>query len=255
MRGDRKSHKMSRYFYDLHIHSCLSPCADDDMTPENIAGMGALSGLGIMALTDHNSCKNLRPFFAACRRHGIVPVGGVELTTSEDIHLICLFPDLETAEAFGDEIHKRLLPVKNRPEIFGNQFIYGENDEIIATEEILLISATSFSTEEAVKEVRSRGGLIYPAHVDREANGIISVLGDIPPEPAFTCCEFNSSENIPPYTEKYSSLRGLEVLSCSDAHNLWSISGAENSVEIDDEPYSSAGVRLKLIEKLGRRKE
>ena len=245
---------MSRYFYDLHIHSCLSPCADDDMTPENIAGMGAVAGLGIMALTDHNSCKNLRPFFAACRRYGIVPVGGVELTTSEDIHLICLFSELENAEEFGETIHERLLPVKNKPEIFGNQLIYGENDEVIGTEETLLISATSFSTDEAVSEVRRRGGLIYPAHIDREANGIISVLGDIPPEPRFTCCEFNSSENIPSYTEKYSSLDGLEILSCSDAHNLWKISEAVNSVEIDDEPYSSTRVRQKLIEKLGRRK-
>lgn len=242
---------MSRYFYDLHIHSCLSPCADDDMTPENIAGMGAILGLGIMALTDHNSCKNLRAFFKACKRHGIVPVGGVELTTSEEVHLICLFPTLETAEEFGEEISKRLLPVKNKPEIFGNQFIYGENDEIIGTEETLLISATSFSTKEAVEEVRKRGGLIYPAHVDRDANGIIAVLGDIPPEPEFTCCEFNDGKNVEEYKKRYSSLSGLEILSCSDAHRLWDISEAENSVTLDDEPYSSAKVRLELIKKLG----
>ena len=86
---------MTGYFYDLHIHSCLSPCADDDMTPANIAGMAALPGLNLVALTDHNSCKNCPAFFAHAKRYGIVPVAGMELTTAEDIHVICLFSDLE----------------------------------------------------------------------------------------------------------------------------------------------------------------
>lgn len=79
-------------FYDLHLHSCLSPCADNDMTPVNIAGMGMLNGLSVMALTDHNSCGNCPAFFEACRSYGITPVAGMELTTAEDIHVVCLFP-------------------------------------------------------------------------------------------------------------------------------------------------------------------
>ena len=79
---------MKMYYYDLHIHSCLSPCADDDNTPNNIAGMAFLCGLDIVALTDHNSCKNCPAFFKAAQKHGIVPVAGAELTTSEDIHVI-----------------------------------------------------------------------------------------------------------------------------------------------------------------------
>ena len=86
---------MSRYYYDLHIHSCLSPCGDDDMTPANIAGMASLKGLTLLALTDHNSCRNCPAFFEACNAFGIVPVAGMELTTAEDIHLIVLFPTLE----------------------------------------------------------------------------------------------------------------------------------------------------------------
>ena len=67
---------MTKYRYDLHLHSCLSPCADDDMTPANIAGMALLNGLQLAALSDHNSCKNCPAFFDACRVHGIVPVAG-----------------------------------------------------------------------------------------------------------------------------------------------------------------------------------
>ena len=116
---------MSRYYYDLHIHSCLSPCADNDNTPNNIAGMAKLAELDIVALTDHNSVKNCPAFFEAAERYGIVPVAGMELTTSEDIHMICLFERLEDALVFGDEIDKRRMPVKNRPEIFGDQTAAG----------------------------------------------------------------------------------------------------------------------------------
>ena len=83
-----------RYYYDLHIHSCLSPCGDNDMTPDSIAGMGELNKLDIMALTDHNTLKNCPAFFKAADRHGIIPVAGAELTTAEDIHVVCLFATL-----------------------------------------------------------------------------------------------------------------------------------------------------------------
>ena len=114
---------MTPYYYDLHIHSCLSPCADDDMTPNNIAGMAALKGLQILALTDHNSCKNCPAFFAACKRQGIIPVAGMELSTAEDVHLVCLFENIEDAMRFDVEIEKHLMSVDNRPEIFGNQLV------------------------------------------------------------------------------------------------------------------------------------
>ena len=130
---------MTPYYYDLHIHSCLSPCADDDMTPNNIAGMAALKGLQILALTDHNSCKNCPAFFEACRRQGIIPIAGMELTTAEDIHLVCLFETLEAAMNFDRTIESHRMPILNRPEIFGNQWILDGEDEPIGEEEILLI--------------------------------------------------------------------------------------------------------------------
>lgn len=244
---------MNKYFYDLHIHSCLSPCADDDMTPNNIANMGALLGLNIMALTDHNSCKNLPPFFNACKRNGIIPIGGMEISTAEDIHLICLFQTLKDAENFGEEVGKNLLPIKNKPEIFGNQLILGNEDEVLGTEENLLISATTLTVENAVKLVSEYNGTAYPAHIDRESNGIIAILGDIPPEPNFTCCEFNDRNNIEEYRKKYASISPLTVLSCSDAHHLWDINEAENYFIINDEPYSSERVRKNFFEMLKRK--
>ena len=106
---------MKKYYYDLHIHSCLSPCGDDDSTPDSIAGMGELNGLDIMALTDHNTCKNCPAFFESALRHGILPIAGMELTTAEDIHLVCLFGTLEKALEFDNELQSRRILIENRP--------------------------------------------------------------------------------------------------------------------------------------------
>ena len=171
---------MSRYYYDLHIHSCLSPCGDNDSTPNNIVGMGVLNGLQIMALTDHNSCKNCPAFFEAAKRQGIIPIPGMELTTAEDIHLVCLFEDLESALKFDNLIQTRLIRIANRPDIFGDQLVMNGEDEVIDSEKYLLSNATNISLDEASLLVNEYGGICYPAHIDREANGIISILGMMP---------------------------------------------------------------------------
>ena len=241
---------MTKYSYDLHIHSCLSPCADDDMTPANIAGMAAVSGLMLLALTDHNTCKNCPAFFKACKAYGIVPIAGMELTTSEEIHMVCLFPTLEDAMNFDSEIDKHRMKVKNKKEIFGNQLIMDSEDNVIGEEENLLIFATDLAIDDAYALVKKFGGAAYPAHIDRESNGIIAILGNMPTEPEFRFVEYNDAENEAEYTEKY-GLHGKGKLVCSDAHNLWSINEAVNFIEIDDEPYSSDRVRRQFIGMLG----
>ena len=150
---------MNKYYYDLHIHSCLSPCGSDDNTPNNIAGMATLCGLNIVALTDHNTCKNCPAFFEAAKRYGIIPVAGMELTTAEDIHVICLFENLEDAMAFDGEIDKRRIKIENRTDIFGNQFILDGEDNIIGEDKYLLSNATTVSLEEVPELVKSFGGI------------------------------------------------------------------------------------------------
>lgn len=237
---------MNRYSYDLHVHSCLSPCADNDMTPNNIAGMAAIKGLGIVALTDHNSTKNCRAFFAAAKRNGIVPVAGMEMTTAEDIHIVCLFPTLESAEDFDREYQKYRIFYLNRPEIFGDQLILDENDEVIGREENLLLNASTLSVPDAVRVLDSYGAIAFPAHIDREENGMVAVLGCIPETPHFDCVEFRDKSAIGEYTEKY-RLKNKRILTDSDAHYLWDISEAENFLMLEDEPYSSALVRESLM--------
>ncbi len=241
---------MTPYYYDLHVHSCLSPCADDDMTPNNLAGMAALKGLQILALTDHNSCKNCPAFFEACRRQGIIPIAGMELTTAEDIHLVCLFETLEAAMNFDRTIEAHRMPIPNRPEIFGNQLILDGEDEPIGVEEILLISATDLPIEEAIDLARAYGAHVHPAHIDRESNGIVAILGDIPEEYGFSAFELKEAEKLSEAMERFPQIRRESVLVSSDAHRLWEINEAEHSISLEDEPYSSLLVRQRFFEYL-----
>ncbi len=213
---------MRKYYYDLHIHSCLSPCGDDDSTPNSIAGIGKLNSLDIMALTDHNTCKNCPAFFEACSRHGILPIAGMELTTAEDIHLVCLFPSLDKSLEFDKAVGERLMKIKNRTDIFGHQLICDSEDNVIGEEEYLLSNATDISVDEAPSFVELYGGICYPAHIDREANGIISVLGTLPKTPKFSCVELHNRENAEEYTANY-SLSDKRIVINSDAHYLWDI--------------------------------
>ena len=243
---------MSTYYYDFHLHSCLSPCADDDMTPNNIAGMGTICGLQIMALTDHNTVKNCPAFFEAAAKQGIIPIAGMELTTAEDIHLCCLFETLEQAAAFEDAVYPKRLLMDNRPDIFGEQMIMNGQDEVIGIEPHFLPNATTLSLEQAAALCVLHGGVCYPAHIDRPANGIVATLGTFPEDPPFGLCEIHDPDQIDELRKEHPSLQDVMFVSGSDAHYLWDIREKCCSLEIDDEPYSSELVRRNLFKILRR---
>lgn len=244
---------MNRYYYDFHIHSCLSPCADNDMTPGNIVGMATLAGLNIVALTDHNTAKNCPAFFKAAKKNGIIPVAGMELTTAEDIHVVCLFEHLDEAMVFSEAVEKHRILIKNRTDIFGEQFITDENDNVVGSEDYLLSNATDITVEEALEFTERFGGVCYPAHIDRSANGIITTLGTFPSSPDFNCAELHDLEKSAELIQKHPALEGKLLVTGSDAHYLWDIRDADAFIELDDEPYSSDLVRKKLFEYLRSR--
>ncbi len=241
---------MNRYYYDFHIHSCLSPCADNDMTPNNIAGVCALAGLQIAALTDHNSVKNCPAFYKAAKKQGVIPIAGMELTTAEDIHVVCLFEVLENAMAFGEAVEEKRIRIKNRVDIFGDQIIMDESDEPVGIEEDMLPNATLLSLDEVQPLVARFDGVCYPAHIDREANGIIAILGTIPESPIFHCVELRDYDKKEDYKSKYPILKDKLMLCGSDAHYLWDIQDASAYFELEDEPYSGDFVRHQLFLRL-----
>lgn len=242
---------MSRYYYDLHTHSCLSPCADNDNTPYNLVGMAAISGIDILALTDHNTCKNCPAFFKAAEKYGVTAVAGMELTTAEEIHVVCLFEELQNALLFDKEIDSRRLKIKNREDIFGEQLIMGEDDMGIGIEEFLLSVATTVSLDEVPRLVEKYGGVCYPAHIDRQANSIITVLGTIPETPKFNCFEIHDTDKIKFFREKY-KLHDKKIIISSDAHYLEGIKDKENYFELGAKKSDSAEIRAELFKELRR---
>ena len=207
-------------FYDLHIHSCLSPCGDDDMTPANIAGMAAVKGLDVIALTDHNSCRNCPAAIYHGEKHGVTVIPGMELTTREEVHVICLFQTLENALAFDSLVYKELMPFPNREDIFGKQQIMDPTDRVIGTVENLLINATSIPFDDVFSLTASYGGIAYPAHVDKASNSLLSNLGFVPPDSTFACAEFHDFENLHRIKKEHPYFEGCRAICCSDAHYL-----------------------------------
>ena len=242
---------MRSYYYDLHTHSCLSPCGGEDSTPASIAGMAKLAGLDIIALTDHNSSKNCPALFEAARESGIVPVAGMELTTSEDIHAVCLFENLEDAMRFDDEIDSRRMKIPNRPDIFGEQLILDSDDKEIGRVDTLLTVATDISLDALYGVVKKFGGVCYPAHIDREANGVIAVLGTIPPDSEFDFYEIYDGGRIPEFSERYGIAKERFIIS-SDAHYLDGIKDKENYLLLDCDSDDEITVRRALFKHLRR---
>lgn len=240
---------MNRFACDLHIHSCLSPCADDDMTPFSIAGMAKLNGLDVAALTDHNACGNCEVFFRACETYGIVPIAGMELTTSEDVHLLCLFRTLADAQAFAARVDERRVRIPNRPSVFGKQILINEDDEPCGQEPDLLINATTLSLEEGAALAREYDGAAVPAHIDREANGLLAVLGGLPEKPDFPAVEVHDARSMESLEREHPALTGKRWIASSDAHRLGDVAEPGCPLELNcDSGADAQTVRNALID-------
>lgn len=222
-----------KYYYDLHMHSCLSPCGDMDMTPNNIVGMSKLLGLNIIALTDHNSVLNCEAVMQLGEENDLLVIPGMELTTQEEIHVVCLFPTLEKALEWNDYVKEHQMQFKNRTDIYGRQVIMDKDDNEIGEVENLLILATDISVMDVKSLVESFSGVCYPAHINRDSMSIISSLGDIPPECGFRCAEVSSSGDIDKLKAMYPILNDMLIVRDSDAHYLENMKDAENFFELD----------------------
>jgi len=221
-----------KFYYDFHIHTCLSPCADDDMTPCNIVGMAKLVGLDVIAITDHNSCLNCRAIMEASKEiDGPLVIAGMELETSENVHIVMLFPDVERAESASEEIFKTLFKIKNRPDIYGNQIIANSDDTERGRLDQLLVVSSELGVYDAVAFAEEYGGVAYPAHIDRPSNGILGILGNIDEDMGFTAVEFSAT--APDELNKEYKSRGYNIVSDSDSHNLGSLSDRINYLELD----------------------
>jgi len=200
---------------DLHNHSCLSPCGSLDLSPRLMLEVAAAKGLKVMALTDHNSSLNCPAFAKLCPRFGIIPIFGMEATTSEEIHALCLFTSLEASLAFNEYAYSILVPFPNVPEKTGDQVYVDEDDNIEGEVEYYLVNPLDISIEDIGAKVAEYGGLVIPAHVDRPAFSMTSQLGVVVDGPwaALECVRIPPLFNGAPL-----DTLGYPLTTSSDAH-------------------------------------
>ena len=225
---------------DLHIHSALSPCASDDMTPGNILGMAYLNGLDVIAITDHQSCGNIRSAQAArCRlleEQGRAPllIPGMELECAEGFHILCYFPSVESAEVFWHFCDSYRIRIANKPAVFGEQIYFDADDAPLGVEKDLLLTSSTLDSITLANEALRLGAALIPAHIDRDSYSILASLGSIPPEFPSRGYELSRNCSIDAFQTLHPELRENFYISGSDAHNLTGIFDGGFAISVPD---------------------
>lgn len=225
---------MNYFNADLHIHTCLSPCGDEDMSPRNIIRIAIERNMQIIAITDHNSTRNVGVCVEFGKREGIFVIPGCEVNTSEEVHCLCYFPDLQVLDEFQHYLDSHMADVKNDPDKFGYQVAVDENDVIIYEEERSLFTGISDGIDNLAEEVHRLGGLFIPAHIDRPVNSIFSQLGFIPPGLKYDALELSKYTFPDDFEKLYPELAGEYFLQNSDAHYTDDIAKAYNKLEMEE---------------------
>lgn len=205
------------YRSDLHIHTCLSPCADILMSPRRIIAEVLRQQIDIIAITDHNSADNVSAVMKVAAGEGIVVLPGMEVCTREEVHVLAVFDNLESASRLQSLVHGR-LEGRNDPEVFGLQVVANELDQVERFEEKLLIGATDISIEETVAAIHELDGLAIAAHIDREGFGIIGQLGFIPEALKLDALEISSTMGDGEAEARFGAYRQYTFIRNSDAH-------------------------------------
>jgi len=210
---------------DLHTHTVLSPCAEVEMIPPLIVERALLCGLSLIAVTDHNASGNAAAVARAAAGTGLTVLPGMELQTREEVHLLCLFDELDGCLAWEEEVQRKLPERENLPDHFGEQWLVDESGNWTRTEQRMLATSASISLEEAVRRVETIGGLVIPAHVDRPSFSLLANLGFVPRGLATPLLEVSPS--FRPFTgfAAWPELRERMLVSNGDAHRLADIGG------------------------------
>ena len=239
---------MNTYRAELHVHTVLSPCAGVEMIPPLIVQEALERGIRLLAITDHNASANAKAVIEAARGTELVVLPGMELQTKEEVHLLCLFDTLEQLVELQKTVDTLLPEVPNTVEFFGEQFVVDASGEFIRREERLLLNSVDIELEHAARQVTALGGLAIPAHVDRKANGLIEILGLIPP--GFEALEISRHISPEAARQKFPQLRGYPLLQSGDVHFLDSFLG---TTEFEIAKLAISEIRMAIGGQEGRR--
>jgi len=229
---------------DFHNHSCLSPCGSLDMSPSVIAETAAAKKIKTLALTDHNSALNCRAFGFHCKRFGIIPFYGLEVTTAEEVHMVTLFSNQEAAVEFGEYIYSIIVPFKNNPEKTGDQVYVDEEDDIIGEVEFYLVNAAEIGVDSLYAKASQYGGIVIPAHIDRPAFSMTSQFGVLS-KGQWAAVECVRIPPLSKFGDKDSPLLDTyqyPLITGSDAHYIEHIGRRPFDLEINEEELLPNGI-------------
>ncbi len=222
---------------DLHVHTCLSPCADAQMRATAIVKQARKMGLDVIGICDHNSAENVTAVVRAGRREGLVVIAGMEITSSEEVHILGLFKSEHDVLRLQDLIYEKLAG-ENCEQAFGPQTVIDEWDRVVGTNTRLLIGATTLTLEQVVEAIHAQAGLAIACHVDRERFSLVGQLGFIPKGLGLDAVEVSRSE---------SAGQGYDypVVLSSDGHFLEDIGGSYTTFVIEEASIDEIGKALR----------
>jgi predicted metal-dependent phosphoesterase TrpH len=238
---------LRRYKADLHVHTCLSPCGELEMSPRKIVAEVEQRGIDIIGVCDHNSAQNVPGLLRAAAGHRVVVLPGMEVCTSEEIHVLALFDNVESALELQGIVYANLAG-ENNPEVFGQQVIANEFDEVEGFQVRLLIGAADLTVEDTVGAIHRLGGLAIASHIDRESYSVIGQLGFIPATIRFDALEISSNTSDAEAQKRFQEYRQYVFVRNSDAHRLADIGRSVSE-------YLLEGLSLREITKALRNEE
>lgn len=236
-----------KIYTDLHIHTALSPCGSEDMTPNNIVNMAMLKGLDAIAITDHNSCKNVIATKEVGDRKGLIIIPGIEVQTKEDVHIICLFRNVNMMSEFQNIIFDSMQCVENNEKVLGEQLIFNELDEVIGKENRMLLLSVNLSINDVFNLVKKFNGIFMPAHIDQNSFSIISSLGFIPKDIEVKNVDYRSEDIVKKLIKNGLINERIRRICSSDAHYLWEINEAIYYIEAKKRDIDSIFETLESI--------
>lgn len=219
---------------DLHIHSVLSPCGGLEMSPGDLIKRLKEYKIEWFAITDHNSMANCPAYAAAAAKAGMAFSWGVEIQTSEEIHLLAYFDDPAKAQVFDNELYSSMLPLPNDPDFFGDQVVIDENENILRVEQLALMNSSTWDLNTAVDMVEAYGGLAVPAHVDATVNSILSQLGFMPDQPEFQLFGITALLDAEKWRREQPYFSGRALLRASDAHYLTDVGSGYSELYLEE---------------------
>jgi hypothetical protein len=207
---------------DLHIHTCLSPCAELNMGPKAIVEKALQHGLDVIGISDHNSSENVPAVMKAAQDRNLTVLPGMEVTSKEEVHILAVFDSVDRALQLQEIVYKHLHG-ENNTEAFGLQVVVNEDHDVLGFNKRLLAGATELSVEQVVDSIAALEGLAIAAHVDRETFGILGQLGFVPEELHLDALELSANTSPEEAKRRFPEYAGYAFVRSSDAHSATEI--------------------------------